>query len=142
MDLYLVPRLLLYFIFSFIWMSTFYSHNLLKISAIIFIIILILQRRNVKHKQAENLACSHIVERKQQNQNLNQYNQIAYIVPPFNKRFPASDFLLSFTTFFIFLVDYLLLSAMHILNYECICSCYSSSNSSQALYFIFIGLAL
>ena len=50
MDLYLVPGLLLYFIFSFIWMTIFYSHNLLKISTIIFSIILILQRRKVKHK--------------------------------------------------------------------------------------------
>ena len=36
MDLYLVPGLLLYFIFRFTWMSTFYSHNLLKISTIFF----------------------------------------------------------------------------------------------------------
>ena len=50
MDLYLVPGLLLYFIFRFTWMSTFYSHNLLKISTIFFIIILILQRRKVKLK--------------------------------------------------------------------------------------------
>lgn len=91
MDLYLVPGLLLYFIFRFIWMSTFYSHNLLKISTIFFIIILILQRRKVKHKQVENLAYSHI-ERKQQNQNLNQYNQITQF-HPFNNVSPANDFL-------------------------------------------------
>ena len=69
----LVPGLLLYFIFSFIWMTPSYSHNLMKIGTIIFIIILILQRRKVKHKEVENLAEGHI-ERKQQNQNLNQAN--------------------------------------------------------------------
>lgn len=67
----LVPGLLLYFIFSFIWMIPSYSHNMMKIGTIIFISILILQRRKVKHKEVENLAKGHI-ERKQQNQNLNR----------------------------------------------------------------------
>ena len=102
MDIYLVPGLLLYFIFSFIWMTTLYSHHLLKISTIIFSIILILQRRKVKHKQVENLAYSHI-ERKQQNRNFNQYNQITYILPPFEQKVsPASDFLFFYLLLFLY----------------------------------------
>ena len=136
----LVPGLLLYFIFSFIWMTPSYSHNLMKIGTIIFIIILILQRRKVKHKEVENLAEGHI-ERKQQNQNLNQANQATQF-NPFNQRFPQLKLMTFFfvlTTLFIFQQDicYHLPCIFLIMNVSV--SHYNSSYSSQGLYLIYLG---